>query len=418
MSRFRLYGSGGRPVYDSVGEPEDRRLDRIKREFTAGVALFYDPAAGLVRTQVTIHRQSPEQFVATYQSDAEEDVLAALFDRVEALGDRRGWTIQHGLGGTQVLYDALADGSAFYSDAVAAIEADLAARSIAPDDLRNAVGDLGRVDLLVPSYDVAAATLAYVRETFAEYAVAVSESTDVETIAGADVVVRPTGNVDRATPGPEFSTWLERRRAAAATAALEGAVESAAERLESTSVPVATGVAAAVDRTDSASALSVRALPASAPAVTRRELRRTLFYGLPSGVAVGVAVGLAWSGAAGLESVPRWVVVAGSALAAVVWAGALLAVRIADDPDRFPDAPPTESEPVEEALSRLADIVGPDAAREALASTLDSYGATIEPEGDRDRRRRRAAGIGVAASAGAGAVAFAAAVVLVSSGLV
>lgn len=416
MSRFRLYGSGGRPVYDSAGEPEDRRLDRIKQEFNAGVALFYDPAAGLVRTQVTIHRRSPEQFVATYQSDAEEDLLTASFDRVEALADRRGWTIQHGLGGTQALYDALAHGSAFNSDAVAAIEADLAARSIAPDDVRNAVGDLGRVDLLVPGYDVAAATLAYVRETFAEYAVAVSESTDVETIVGADVVVRPTGNVDRATPGPEFSTWLDRRRAAAATAALEGAVESVAERFESTSVPVATGVAAAVDRTDSASALGVRAVPASAPAATRRELRRTLSYGLPSGVAVGVAVGLAWSGAAGLESVPRWMLGAGSALAAVVWAGALLAVRIADDPDRFPDVPPTESAPLEEAVSRLAEIAGPDAGREALASALDSHGATIEPEDDRDRRRRRAAGIGVVASAGAGAVAFAAAAVLVSSG--
>jgi hypothetical protein len=419
MSRFRLYGSGGRPVYDSDGEPADRRLDRIKREFNAGVALFYDPEAGLVRTQVKIHRQSPEQFVATYQSGTDEDLLPPLFDRIEALAERRGWTIQHGLGGTQALYDALADGSAFDPDALAAVEGDLADRSIGPDDIREMAGDLGAVDLLVPDYDVAAATLAYVRETFEGYAVAISESTDVETIADADVAIRPTRSVDGVAPGPEFSAWLDRRQSAAATAALEDAVESAAEGFESASVPVATGVAGAVDRTGTASELGVRAVPPSAPAVTRRELRRTLSYGLPSGVAVGVVVGLMWSGVVGLESAPRWLLGAGSLLAALLWGGALLAVRIADDPDRLPDAPAaeSESEPIEAALSRLAATADADTAREALASALGPYGVTIEPEGDRETQRRRAVGVGAAASALAGALAFAAAVVLPSSGL-
>ena len=409
MSRFRLYGSGGRPVYDSAGEPEDRRLERIKREFNAGVAAFYDPGAGLVRTQVKIHRRSPEQFVATYQSDPDDDLLATLFDRVEALSDRRGWTIQRGIGGAQALYDALADGAALDSDAITAVEADLADRSVGPDTVREAVEALGAVDLAVPDYGVAAATLAYVRETFPNYAVAVSESTDVETIAGADVVVRPTGGVDRVTPGAEFSAWLERRQVAAATAALDDAVESAAAGFESAPVPVPAGVAAAVGRTTPASELGVRAVPPSAPPVVRRELRRTLAYGLPSGAVVGAAAGGAWSV---VGSVPRWLLGAGCLLAVVVWVGALLSIRLVDTPDRLPDAPGVDTEieaveAVEAALSRVAAAGGANAAREALASTLDPYGVTLEPEGDRDRRRRRATGGGVAASVVVCAVAFA-----------
>jgi hypothetical protein len=406
MSRFRLYGSGGRPVYDSAGEPEDRRLERIKQEFNAGVAAFYDPGAGLVRAQVKIHRRSPEQFVATYQSDAGDDLLATLFDRVEALSERRGWTIQRGIGGTQALYDALADGSALGSDATAAVEADLADGSISPDRVREAVEALGAVDLAVPDYDVAAATLAYVRESFPDYAVAVSESTDAETIAGADVVIRPTGSVDRVVPGAEFSAWLERRRVATATAALNDAVESAAAGFESASVSVSAGVAAAVDRTTPASELGVHAVPPSAPPVTRRELRQTLSYGLPTGVVVGAAAGGVWSV---VGSVPRWLLGAGCLLAVVVWVAALLAIRLADDPDRLPDAPGVDSEvePIGAALSQVAAAGGADAAREALASVLDPYGVTLEPDGDRDRRRRRAAGGGVAASAVVCAVAFA-----------
>ena len=419
MSRFRLYGSGGRPVYDSDGEPDDRRLERIKREFNAGVATFYDPAAGLVRIQVNIHRRSPEQFVATYQSDADEDLLPPLFDRVEALSERREWTIQRASGGTQALYDALDDGSAFAADSLTAVESDLADRSIAPADIRDAVEEMGAVDLLVPDYDVAAATLAYVRETFEEYAIAVSESTDVETIAGADVVVRPTGDVDGVAPGPELSAWLDRRRAAAATAALDDAVASAAEGFESASVSVTAGVAAVIDRTDVASELGVRAVPASVPGGTRRELRRTLSYGLPSGVVVGAAVGVAWSGAAGLGSVPRWLLGLGSLLVAVVWAGALLAVRLTDDPDGSPDAgADSGAEAVEEALSRLAAAAGPGAAREALASAVEPYEVTIEPDGDRRRQRRRAVGIGVAVSAGAGALALVAVALFLPPGVV
>jgi hypothetical protein len=417
MSRFRLYGSGGRPVHDSDGEPADRRLERIKREFNAGVAAFHDPAAGLVRAQVTVHRRSPEQFVATYQSDADEDHLAALFDRVADLAERRGWTVQRGLGGTQALYDALEDGSAFESDALAAVETDLADHSIAPADLRDAVADLGAVDLLVPDYDVAAAALAYVRVTFEAYAVAVSESTDVGTIAGADVVIRPTGQVDRVAPGPELSEWVQRRQAGAAAAALEEALAPIADRAESASAPAAAGVAAAVDRTAFASGAGLRAVPASAPAVARRELRRTLTYGLPSGAVVGAAAGAAWSGVAGTGSVPRWLLGAGSVLAAAVWAGALLAVRLADDPDPPAEAPGSDAESaaLDEALSRLSAVAGTDAARRTLESELDPYGVGIEPESERDRRRRRAVGGGVAASAVV-VLAFAAAVALLSSG--
>lgn len=424
MSRFRLYGSGGRPVHDSEGEPADRRLDRIKREFNAGVAAVYDPDAGLVRTQVKIHRRSPEQFVATYQSDADEDLLAALVEHVGALADRREWTIQHGIGGTQALYDAVADGSAFDPDAYAAIEDDLADRSIGPDDLRDAVSDLGAVDLLVPDYEVAAAVLGYVRETFEGYTVAVTESTDVETISGADVVIRPDGAVDRVSPGPEFSGWIERLRAAAAMRSLERAVDSAAERFESTSgavdsapaddavsVPVGAGVAAAVNRTGRAADLGIRAVPPSAPSISRRELRHTAVYGIPSGVVVGVVVGLAWLLLSGL---PQWGLAAGGVVVALAWAGGLAALRLRDGGDADPDVPALGSEPGEiaDALERITAAGDADAAREALSSAIEPYGVRIEPVDDRERRRRRAIGVGVAASVVVCALAFAVAAFL------
>lgn len=441
MSRFRLYGSGGRPVYDSDGEPADRRLDRIKREFNAGVAVVYDPGAGLVRGQVKIHRRSPEQFVATYEDDTGADLLAELVDHVREVVDRREWTIQHGTGGAQAVYDALADGSAFDPETVAAVAGDLSDQSVGQADVRDAVAEAGAIDLLVPDYGTAAAALAYARETFPDYAVAVTESTDVETIAGVDVVIRPDGGVGRVSPGPEFSEWLDRRRAAAATDALERAIESAAAAgdtpptagSESPSPSAASGrgdgsgapptgeasaapdIAATVNRTDPASELGVRAVPPSAPRTARRELRLTLTYGLPSAALVGAVLGVAWSGAA-LTSVPRWLLAAGSVVVGVAWAGALIAVRLGGAPDRDTPGRAADSAvvPVADALSRLAAVVGPDATREALATALDPYGIAVEPVGERDRRRRRAVRIGVAAAAGVGAFVLAAVAVLPS----
>jgi hypothetical protein len=463
MSRFRLYGSGGRPVYDSDGEPEDRRLDRIKREFNAGVAMVYDPSAGLVRGQVKIHRRSPEQFVATYQTDGGADLLAGLLDNVRGLVDRREWTIQHGTGGAQAVYDALADGSAFEPEALAAVGDDLSERSIGQADIRDAVADAGAADLLVPDYATGAAALVYVRETFPEYAVAVTETTDVETIAGVDIVIRPDGGVDRVSPGPEFSRWLDRRRAAAATDALERAIESVAvgdadktpgTGSESTpqssdsgteagsatdpnprsdsetgaasgpgaepSAAASTGadskIAAAVNRATPVSELGVRAVPPSESTTARSELRRTLTYGLPSGAVVGAILGVVWSGILGTGSVSGVLLAAGSILAGAVWAGALLAARLRDAPDPDIDAQPTDSAvtAIADAVSRLATVVGPDAARETLANTLDPYGIAVKPADEPESRRRRAVWVGVGASAGVGAVVLVAAAVLPS----
>lgn len=455
MSRFRLYGSGGRPVYDSDGEPADRRLDRIKREFNAGVAMVYDPGAGLVRGQVKIHRRSPEQFVATYQSDSGADLFAGLLDNVRDLVDRREWTIQHGTGGAQAVYDALADGSAFDPEALAAVADDLSDRSIGQADIRDAVADAGAVDLLVPDYQTATAALVYVRETFPKYAAAVTETTDVETIAGVDVVIRPDGGVDRVSPGPEFSRWLDRRRAAAATDALERAIESvtaggdspppggdsastpqsmdsgleadsgahpnpnsdAGSALEPASEPSAAAgaeIAAAVNRADPVSELGVRAVPASESTTTWRGLRRTLTYGLPSGAVVGAILGVVWS--AGTGSVSRWLLAAGSLLVGTIWAGALVAVRLGDAPDTDVGVQPADSAvtAIADALSRLATVVGPDGAREALTTALDPYGIAVEPVDARDSRHRRGVWIGVAASAGVGVLVLVAAAVLPS----
>ena len=461
MSRFRLYGSGGRPVYDSDGEPADRRLERIKREFNAGVAMVYDPGAGLIRGQVKIHRRSPEQFVATYQSDTGADLFAGLLDNVRDLVDRREWTIQHGTGGAQAVYDALADGSAFDPEALAAVADDLSDRSIGQADIRDAVADVGAVDLLVPDYQTAAAALVYVRETFPEYAAAVTETPDVETIAGVDVVIRPDGGVDRVSPGPEFSGWLDRRRAAAATDALERAIESvtadgdgtppagdpastpqpmdsgltadsgaqsdphadpdeeapsAHDSASSAAESPATGpeIAAAVNRADPVSELGVRAVPASESTTARRGLRGTLTYGLPSGAVVGAILGVVWS--AGTGSVSPWLLAAGSLVVGVVWAGALVAVRLGDAPDPNVGVQPPDSAvtAIADALSRLATVVGPDGAREALATALDPYGIAVEPADARDSKHRRGVWVGVAASAGVGALVLVAAAVLPS----
>ena len=451
MSRFRLYGSGGRPVHDSDGEPADRRLDRIKREFNAGVAIFYHPEAGLVRGQVKIHRRSPEQFVATYQDDTGVDLLAGLIEHVRDLADRREWTVQHGTGGAQAVYDAFADGSAFDPESIAAVADDLSDHSIDLADVRDAVADVGAVDLMVPDYETAAAALAYVRETFPEYAVAVTESTDVGTIAEADVVIRPDGSVGRVSPGPEFSRWIDRRRAAAATDALERAIESttpgrAADTPRNTPADptppaepgsrresgtrsnprtnpdsggqpergpaAAAEIATAVNRAGPVSELGVRAVPPSASTTSRRELRHTLAYGLPSGAVVGAVLGAVWSGLAPVTT-PRWLLAAGSLLVGVVWAGALVVVRSGGAPDRDTGGQAADSA-VADSVSRLAAVVGPDAAREALAAALDPYGVAVEPAGERDRKRRRAAWIGIAASAVVGALVLAAVAVLPS----
>jgi hypothetical protein len=420
MSRFRLYGSGGRPVYDSAGEPTDQRLDRIKREFNAGVALFHDPAARLVRMQVKIHRRSPEQFVATYQTDDEENLLEGLVDRVRRLVDDREWTIQHGIGGNQALFDAVSDGSAFDPEGIAAVESDLSAQSIDPDTIRSAVADAGAVDLLVPDYESAAAAFAYVRETFEEYAVAVTESTDVETIASADVFVRPSREVDRVTPGPEFAAWIDRRRTEAAVDEFERAVEAFATWIENEEESDATeSIAAAFDRTDVASALGVRVVPSGESSLGRREFRQTLLYGLPGIVVLAVAAGASQVGLVP-DSVP---VLAGSygplavALVGVLWLGAVFAVRTThggrEDRERYASGATVTGEARERAdaalgaLDRIETVAGGRTAREVLADAVSPHGVAVEPDSERRNRRQRATVAAVAVSAAVGVVAFA-----------
>jgi hypothetical protein len=416
-SRFRLYGSGGRPVYDSAGDPGDERLDRIKREFNAGVAAFYRPAEGLVRTQVKIHRRSPEQFVATYQTAGDEDPLERVVERVASLADSRGWTIQRGLGGTQALYDAVADGSAFDGDAIAAVERDLADRSLDADTLRSVMAETGSVDLLVPDYATAAVALGFARETLAGAAVAVTESTDVETVAEAEVVIRPDGGVDRVAPGPELSAWLDRRRVTAAERSLSEAFATVAERAESGSGsnPGSAAVVAAVNRTEATADLGVRAVPASTPDTARGELRRTAAYGVPTGLLVGVAAGAAW--AVGVAGLPRWLLAACGVLAVAAWAVGLAAVRLRGGGD--PGAVGTDAgvdsgavAAVDDALRRVGAAGDAGAARESLDAALDSYGAATEAVDDAERRRRRAVGAGVAVSVGICAVGFAVAALL------
>ncbi len=415
-SRFRLYGSGGRPVYDSAGDPGDERLDRIKREFNAGVAAFYRPAEGLVRTQVKIHRRSPEQFVATYQTAGDEDPLERVVERVASLADSRGWTIQRGIGGTQALYDAVADGSAFGADAIAAVERDLADRSLDADTLRSVMAETGSVDLLVPDYATAAVALGFARETLAGAAVAVTESTDVETVAEADVVIRPDGGVDRVAPGPELSAWLDRRRVAAAERSLSEALATVAERAESGSGsnPGSAAVVAAVNRTDATADLGVRAVPASIPDAARGELRRTAAYGVPTGLLVGAAAGAAW--ATGVAGLPRWLLAACGALAVAVWAVGLAAVRLrGGDADAVGADASVDSgavSAVDDALRRVGAAGDAGAARESLDAALDSYDTTVEAVDDAERRRRRAVGVGVAVSVGICAVGFAVAALL------
>ncbi|RLM53890.1 hypothetical protein DVK02_10705 [Halobellus sp. Atlit-31R] len=413
MSRFRLYGSGGRPVYDSAGDPSDRRLDRIKREFNAGVAMFYDPGAGLVRGQVKIHRRSPEQFVATYQTDADEDLLTGLVDGVRRVVDRREWTVQYGIGGNQALFDALADGSAFDPEAVSAVEADLAAHSIAPDDLRAAVAAEGAVDLRVPDYATAAAALAYVREEFPDYAVAVTESTDVETIAAADVFVRPAREVDRVSPGPAFAARLDRHRAAAAADAFERAVDTLATSVDADAGEVAPKLAATFDGRAPVSELDVR-LVVPDPAAARRSFRRTLLYCLPGAILFGTVSGLLWPGGpvdlgAG-SGLPLHLLGLAVGLG---WLVTGLLASVARAPERAPATEPTGDEATEaaqralDALRRLSMAADESAVRNALTTVLDPYDVVVEPAAERRRRRTRSNAIAAAVSAAAAGLALA-----------
>ncbi|MGQ4555513.1 hypothetical protein [Halobellus sp. GM3] len=427
MSRFRLYGSGGRPVYDSAGEPAERRLEQIKREFNAGVALFYDPDAGLVRAQVKIHRHSPEQFVATYQTDGEEDLLSSVTDRVRRLAERRGWTIQHGIGGNQALYDTIDDGSAFDPESVAAVERELSAGSIAPETIREAVTERGAVDLYVPNYEAAAATLAYVREAFEGYAVAVTESTDVDTIAGADVFVRPSRDVDRVAPGPEFAAWLDSRQTETALDAFERAVDAALSRDEDGSSPTAPdALADALDRSAPVSDLGLRIVPSDEPSAGRRERRRTLRYGLPGALLAAAVAGAFWIGVVpdSAAALTRGQLSIGALVVGALWLGSVFAIRVRRDvragPPRTERGPQSRFEADDDigraldALGRLADVADEEAVSEALTDALGPHGVEVCRESERRRQRYRGVIVGVAASAGAAVLVFAVAVLAAS----
>ena len=214
MGRVQLYAGTGRLLYDSGGELGQQTVDRIKSEYNAGVALYYDPDACLVRGQVKLYRGGPEQFVAAYMGDDEEDLLSSFVRGIVEAADEKEWAIRSEVGGNQAVFDMLKQ---WYSNSESGdfryVRQELDQLALSPERIESIAEQDGSVELLVPDYETAARTLLFLNRAFdGSRSIAITETTDVPTLYSADIFIRPSSRVDSITPGDRVRESLERHR--------------------------------------------------------------------------------------------------------------------------------------------------------------------------------------------------------------
>lgn len=402
MGRIRIYAGTGKPVYDSEGQPAERTVDRIKREYNRGVALFFDPLEGMVRGQVTLRRHGPEQFVAAYTTDTAEDLIPAFTNAVERTSEERGWPILSGTGGNQAVFDAFASGDAFSVGSYESVREQFEESPISVARLQEELAVDPPVTLQVPDYETAARTLAFVTREFEEdYVVSITESTDVPTIQDSDIMLRPSRRVQTISPGDRLEEHLRREKVEEAVAKVETSVKELRSELRT--------------RNDSSTDMMVDVLTSAlyesnleiflANSDSRGWRRGALkwFLGVTWAAAVTASVisVLALEQAMGLRSIAGWTV-------GIVGAGALLWRAVNDG---RPEAhTPTDSrlsrdlssDPgvnrrasrVIESLRAIREVTSQERVRMHLSEILDPYGIEVVNPKALERRRRITVAVG------------------------
>jgi hypothetical protein len=398
-------------VYDSAGATEGNRNERAESEFNAGVSLYVDPDHGVVRGQVKLLRDAPEQFVATYQGD-DADLLSAFAKEVVEMADEKGWQIRRDAGGNQALFDAFASGQAFDQGALDRVRRTLERRDLPLARLHELLAADEPVDLAVPDYVTAAQTIALVeRRIDGSHTLAVSESTTASTVRDTDLFVIPTGRVDEATPGPNLRERFRRQHAVDARAEFESAVAGLASVVDERDA--ASAVVAALDEADTEREVQFRA--ADGPPVWLAGLGpRFVASSAVAGVFALVAAVLLSPAdllsllavsptypVVGSLGVPAWQIMGPAVGLGVI--GLLLATnpafggtvgRSARTEETVPAAADREARAVASALQGLAETVDRDSFRTATAEVLAPYGIDVLDAETVSRNRRIRAALG------------------------
>jgi outer membrane protein assembly factor BamB len=218
MTRLRIYSGGtGSLQYDSGGSADDAQSDQVRREFNAGVLLYYLPTQNQVHGYVKLHRGVEEQFLAVYE-DGSDGLVDGLKSAVERAADERDWRIVSANQINQAVFEALGTDRTTEPN-------------VGLDQIRGDIEQGRTVDFTAGSGRSAVELFEYLRGEFPERTIAITTGGRAGPTEGADIVIEadPSYTHSQPTVAGEAAKRLHERQIAADTEALREQLEQLGE---------------------------------------------------------------------------------------------------------------------------------------------------------------------------------------------
>jgi hypothetical protein len=289
-SVLRIYdGETGELEYDSrrTGDVPANVRDDVQRIYRAGLALFVDPAAGVLRAIVQARGAEVDtQFLAEYdRGRADGDLPASFAEELAERVDDLGVEFSVDVAGEEIDSDRLTDATARRPGAFTSGDVEWLRRTDGP------------LDFAAPGGTAAFELATFLRRQLGgDRSIAICEAGRTDDLAEVDVVVTPDPDCETIEPRGETATGLADRRLQERLTDVRGAIDTMVEAVDEV-----TGTSEARQRVFAAAlsggplarrGLTVVRVDDSPVGWRRRQARYLVLYGLLlAGLAGGAHTG-------------------------------------------------------------------------------------------------------------------------------
>jgi hypothetical protein len=218
MVRLKVYSGGtGRLQLDSNESVVDEYSELATEDFQAGVLLYLDETNGALRCRFLARRRSPEQFVAFFKSEVDDDILNQFKRVLKDTLDQASWRIDRDDKWTNHIFDTFGETS--------------------PEEpknpiVRRVIREYDRATLGVPTEHEALRLLEYCRRERDGSTLAVCVAERPEHLSETEVVVRPDEKYGSVVPVGQTANRVRREQGEDAFKELTSALSALAEALD------------------------------------------------------------------------------------------------------------------------------------------------------------------------------------------
>lgn len=218
MVGLKVYSAGtGRLQLDSNESGVDEYSELATEDFQAGVLLYLDETNGALRCRFLARRRSPEQFVAFFKSEVDDDILNQFKRVLKDTLDQAGWRIDRDDEWTIHIFDTFGETT--------------------PEKpknpiVRRVIREYDRVTLGVPTEHEALQLLKYCRREREGSTLAVCVAERPEHLSETEVVIRPDERYGSVVPVGRTATRVRKEQVEDAFIELRSALSGLAEALD------------------------------------------------------------------------------------------------------------------------------------------------------------------------------------------